>query len=283
VQLLSSAAFTRLHPTGHHPERPERLTVVLERLSGWEEVVRTATAAELERCHAAEHVAAVRSLRAPAWLDADTLGSESSWQAAALAAGVAIEAVERGAFALVRPPGHHALPERAMGFCLFNNAAVAARHARVALGIDRVAIVDLDAHHGNGTQEIFRDDPSVLYVSLHQWPFYPGTGGPDEQGETLLNVPLRAGSDDTAYREAFDSLVEPRVLAFEPGLVVVSAGFDAHALDPLADMAVSVDGFRQLAARCRTLAPLLAAVLEGGYNLATLPQLVDAARDGFRG
>jgi acetoin utilization deacetylase AcuC-like enzyme len=168
-----------------------------------------------------------------------------------------------------------------MGFCLVGNIAVAARHAQEELGIERVAIVDWDVHHGNGTEAIFRGDDSVLVVSLHQWPFYPGTGGPGTSDETTLNVPLPAGSGDDAYARAFRDLVEPAVRAFAPGLVVVSAGFDAHVDDPLAGMAVTAAGFRELAARCAALAPRVAAVLEGGYNLDTLPGLVEAALDGF--
>ena len=168
-----------------------------------------------------------------------------------------------------------------MGFCIVNNAAVAARHAQAALGVERIAIVDFDVHHGNGTQAIFTDDPAVLYVSLHEWPFYPGTGGPEEQDETLLNVPLRAGSGDAEYIDAFATEVEPKVRAFDPQLVLVSAGFDAHVEDPLANMAVTEAGFRELAARCAALGPRTAAVLEGGYNLETLPALVEAALDGF--
>jgi acetoin utilization deacetylase AcuC-like enzyme len=198
-----------------------------------------------------------------------------------LAAGCTIAAVESSGFALVRPPGHHALPDRAMGFCLVDNIAVAARHAQDSLGLERIAIVDWDVHHGNGTEAIFRDDESVLVVSLHQWPFYPGTGGPGTSDETTLNVPLPAGSGDDAYARAFRDLVEPAVRAFAPGLVVVSAGFDAHVDDPLAGMAVTAAGFRELAARCAALAPRVAAVLEGGYNLATLPRLVAAALEGF--
>jgi acetoin utilization deacetylase AcuC-like enzyme len=144
-----------------------------------------------------------------------------------------------------------------------------------------VAIVDFDVHHGNGTDAIFRDDESVLFVSLHQWPFYPGSGGPDDQAETTVNVPLAAGSGDEEYLEAFERIVEPAVKRFEPELVLVSAGFDAHVDDPLADMRVSEDGFRELAQRCRTLSDRVAAVLEGGYELETLPRLVDAALDGF--
>jgi acetoin utilization deacetylase AcuC-like enzyme len=198
-----------------------------------------------------------------------------------LAAGTAVEAALRSGFALVRPPGHHALRERAMGFCFFNNVAIAARVAQRALGLERVAIVDYDVHHGNGTDAIFRHDDSVLFVSLHQWPFYPGTGGPDDQAETTLNIPLAAGSGDAEYLEAFEQLVEPAVAAFRPELVLVSAGFDAHLDDPLAEMCVTAEGFRELSRRCAGLAPRVAAVLEGGYELATLPGLVAAALDGF--
>jgi acetoin utilization deacetylase AcuC-like enzyme len=271
--------MARLHPTRAHPESPERLDVLLAAFP-WREA-RAADRAGVERCHATEYVAGVHAIEAPTWLDADTVCFPTSYDAALLAAGAACDAVDAGAFAFVRPPGHHALPDRAMGFCLFDNVAIAARHAQNELGIERVAIVDWDVHHGNGTEAIFLDDPSVLFVSMHQWPFYPGTGAPGSGNATTLNVPLPAGSGDTAYERAFVETVEPAVLAFEPELVIVSAGFDAHEEDPLAGMLVTADGFRMLARRSAALAPRTAAVLEGGYNLATLPALVAAALEGF--
>jgi acetoin utilization deacetylase AcuC-like enzyme len=233
------------------------------------------------RCHTAAYVEVLRSIREPTWLDGDTPADASSFAAALLAAGAAVEATEREGFALARPPGHHALAERAMGFCLLNNAAVAARYAQADLGLERIAILDWDVHHGNGTQAIFWDDPTVLYVSLHQWPFYPGTGGPTEQTDTVLNIPMTEGSGDEEYLRAFDHTVAPALERFRPDLVLVSAGFDAHADDPLAGMRLTADGFRALARRTALVSPRLAAVLEGGYNLATLPSLVRAALEGF--
>jgi acetoin utilization deacetylase AcuC-like enzyme len=279
VKIFSHPDLARLHPTGTHPESQARLARLLEAFPDYEPAP-PASREDVERCHDPAYVELVRSIDRETWLDADTVCSETSYEAALLAAGATIAAVEEGGFAFARPPGHHALPDRAMGFCLFDNVAVAARHAQ-DVGLGRVAVVDWDVHHGNGTEAIFWNDPSVLFVSVHQWPFYPGTGGPDDQGETTLNVPLAAGSGDDEYLTAFDELVEPAVRAFEPELVLVSAGFDAHEQDPLAQMLVSAEGFGELARRSAALAPRAAAVLEGGYNLDTLPGLVAAALSGF--
>jgi acetoin utilization deacetylase AcuC-like enzyme len=280
VEVVSHADFPRLHPTFGHPESPERLAVLLE---AFPDYVACAPAAEEDvlRCHSPEHLELVRSIREPTWLDLDTVASETTFEASLLAVGAAIEATRRGGFALVRPPGHHALRERAMGFCLFDNVAVAVRWAQQVDGVERVAVVDFDVHHGNGTEELFRGDDSVLFVSLHQWPFWPGTGGPDDQAATTLNIPMRARSGDEEYRRAFEQVVEPALARFQPELLLVSAGFDAHEDDPLADIRLTEEGFRELAGRCAAMVPHCAAVLEGGYNLDTLPALVDAVHRGL--
>ncbi len=282
MDVISHPAFAHLHPTGRHvhPETQLRLARLQERFPDY--VHGTAAGrAQIERVHDPAYVDSVGAIGQDCWLDADTFASGSTWEAARLAAGCAMEAVERGGFALVRPPGHHALHAQPMGFCIFNNVAIAARYAQAELGLARVAILDFDVHHGNGTEALFADDSSVLTVSLHQWPFWPGSGGPGTSTDELVNVPLAAGSGDAEYRAAFESVVEPMVRGFAADVVLVSAGFDAHRDDPLAEMELTADGFRDLARRCAALAPRFAAVLEGGYNLDTLPDLVSAAIEGF--
>ncbi len=283
MELLSHSDFARLHPTGSHPERPERIRALLDALP-CEVVSRRASVDELTACHERDYVETVAAVSASgrtAYLDPDTICTPSSYELACLAAGTAIEAVERGGFALVRPPGHHALPDRAMGFCLFNHVAGATRFAQRELGLSRVAILDWDVHHGNGTQDMFWDDSSVLFVSLHRWPFYPGTGGPGEQNATTVNVQLSAGTGDAEYVAAVEQTVEPAIRSFDPDLLIVSAGFDAAAGDPLGGMLVTADGFRELASRAGRLCDRIACVLEGGYSIETLPELVQATVKGL--
>ena len=220
-------------------------------------------------------------------IDQDTYGLPVSLEIARLAAGGVVTAVDavlsgaaNNAMAVVRPPGHHATPERAMGFCLLNNIALAARHAQERHDISRILIIDYDVHHGNGTQDIFYDDASVLFVSLHQSPFYPGTGHLDEIGAGAgrgftLNLPITAGHGDGSYQDLFEQVVDPAARRFEPELMLISAGFDAHWVDPLASMRLSLGGYDWLARRCIDLADQLCGgkivfVMEGGYDLPAL-------------
>ncbi len=280
-------------PDGH-PERPDRLLAVQSEIEARADRLqrlapREATAGELLRVHGRPHLdrVAEAARRAPTQLDPDTYVSPESFAIARLAAGGSVELarrVARGEFrnglAAVRPPGHHAEAGRAMGFCLFNNVAVAACALREEEGVERILVLDWDVHHGNGTQHFFEEDASVLYLSTHQFPYYPGTGDFDEigcgKGEgATLNVPLPAGSGDVEYIGAFQRIVVPAARAFRPEMILVSCGFDAHSDDPLAGMRVGAEGFRAMAAIVRGLAEdlcagRLALVLEGGYALRGL-------------
>jgi acetoin utilization deacetylase AcuC-like enzyme len=259
-----------------------------------------ATESELALAHAPEHVERIRRLDESGGrsIDPDTAVVRGSFEAATHAAGALLSAVDEvlggdaaAAYCLVRPPGHHATRDRAMGFCLFNNVAVAAAYARARHGVERSAIVDFDVHHGNGTQDIFWDDPNVLYLSLHQFPFYPGTGDWRETGGqaadgTTANVPLPAGSGDAEYLAAFDRLLLPLLERFQPQLVLVSAGYDAHQRDPLANMALSTDAYAAIMTRVRAAAERhaagrIVAALEGGYDLAALGDSVWASLEAL--
>jgi acetoin utilization deacetylase AcuC-like enzyme len=276
IPLLSHPAFAELHPMGDHPERQERIRALHEAFPDFVEA-RPATVEEVTAVHLPEYVDAVRRVSAngqPTLLDPDTICTATTYDTALLAAGAAIGAVELGGFALARPPGHHALPGRAMGFCIFDNVAIAARFAQRELGLARVGILDWDVHHGNGTQDIFWADDSVFFASMHQWPFYPGSGGPGEGNETTLNVPLTAGAGDPEVLEAMERTVAPALEAFAPDVLLVSAGFDAAAGDPIGGLEVTEEGFAALTIGTKGIAERVAFVLEGGYNTRTLPGLV---------
>jgi acetoin utilization deacetylase AcuC-like enzyme len=306
--LISSERFADHQTPPGHPESPERADVMDVVAAEWRrsggEVVppRPATQEHLARVHDPEYLRRVHETAGTAVaLDPDTFTSPDTCDVALLAAGAAVGAVEhvmadgarqrvvasaagdgpRRALALVRPPGHHAERNRAMGFCLYNNVAVAAAHAR-ALGAPRVAIVDFDVHHGNGTQHMFEADPSVLYVSTHQFPFYPGTGAAGEigrgEGEGFtVNLPLEVGAQDQDYQAAFSEVIRPVLRQFNPELLLVSAGFDAHERDPLAGMRLTTDAFRAMTMELCALAEeccggRMVVVTEGGYDLRALAE-----------
>jgi acetoin utilization deacetylase AcuC-like enzyme len=292
MRLYTHAACLAHDPGPGHPESPQRLRVVLQaldhdRFAALERIdAPRASVPQLGRVHDAAYVERILA-SAPAegtlQLDPDTVMSPASAHAALHAAGAVCAAVDaaidgtcRRAFCAVRPPGHHATRDRAMGFCLFNNVAVGAAHALAAHGLGRVAIVDFDVHHGNGSQDIFADEPRVLYVSSHQSPLYPGTGNAGEWGcGNILNAPLAAGCGSQEFRETWDGVLLPCLFAFRPQLVLVSAGFDAHRLDPLAGLLLETADYAWLTGRLVDLAEAhaggrIVSSLEGGYDLAAL-------------
>ena len=294
--VTHSACLCHLTPAGH-PERPDRLRAIDQALESerFQMLGRMqAPTAELDaiaRCHPMDYIAALRDAtpkQGMVRLDPDTSMSPGSFEAALRAAGGAVQAVDEvmekraaNAFVAVRPPGHHTETARAMGFCLFNNAAIAARHAQKQHGAERVAVVDFDVHHGNGSQDIFWSDASVMYCSTHQMPLYPGTGAPSERGEhdTIVNAPLRPGDGGAQFRNAFETVILPRLRDFRPDLIVISAGFDAHQRDPLANLNLLEADFGWATRRIMEVADTTAggrviSVLEGGYDLEALANSV---------
>jgi len=296
--VTHSASMNHLNPPGH-PERPERLRAIETMLEGerFQTLARVqAPAADLETvalCHPMEYVEEIRDA-APkegfVQLDADTAMSPGSFEAALRAVGSAVHAVDElidkkaaNAFCAMRPPGHHAEKVRPMGFCIFNQAAIAARYARTRHGLGRVAVVDFDVHHGNGTQDIFWSDATLMYCSTHQMPLYPGTGAATERGEhdNIVNAPLRPGDGGEQFRAAMETRILPRLSAFGPELIVISAGFDAHVRDPLANLELDEADFGWATRKIMEVADKTAqgrvvSVLEGGYDLEGLSRSVAA-------
>ncbi len=296
------------HDTGPHPEQPARITAIEEELRardwlGYERLESAPVDRDvLLRVHPESYVSSIEAVSADGGghLDLDTVMSAGSWEAALHAAGGAVQLVEMlvagdapTGFSSHRPPGHHATAAKAMGFCLFNNIAVAARHAIDGLGLRRVMILDWDVHHGNGTNDIFYEDDDVLFISIHQYPLYPGTGRPSDAGTGpglgyTVNLPVPPGSGDDAYVSLLRDVVGPLARSYEPELVLLSAGYDAHAEDPLAECHVSDDGFAALAGIMRSLCAEelevpLGAVLEGGYALGALARGVAVTLEALRG
>ena len=297
------------HDTGEHVENAGRLKTIISRLeeTGLRQQLtlikpRMASVEELSLVHQKQHISRIQDLakKGGGWIDGDTVMSPDSYEVALYAAGGAIMATEavmdgevNSAFALVRPPGHHATPRRAMGFCLFNNIAIAAEQALAKYKLERITIIDFDVHHGNGTQEVFYHRPEVMYISTHEYPFYPGTGSFEETGSgeakgATVNIPLPAGCGDGEYLEVFAQIIAPAARRFKPGLIMVSAGYDAHWADSIGMMRVSVSGFAQMVRIIKGLADELCGgrlvfCLEGGYHLSALAASVKATFDVLRG
>jgi acetoin utilization deacetylase AcuC-like enzyme len=293
--IVADSAFIKHDPGNGHPERPERIKVLLDLASGLDAAkfkILTPVPAqrtEIELCHAAKYIELIEatSQKNRYALDGDTITSRDSFAVALLAVGGFLRLLDsiaaresRNGFAFVRPPGHHALNNRAMGFCLFNTIAIGAEYLKRTYGVSRVLILDWDVHHGNGTQDTFYDDRSVLFISTHQFPFYPGTGSINEVGVDdglgyTVNVPLPAGCGDAEYLRIFRDVVIPSINQFAPEWILVSAGFDAHRRDPLAGMNVTEEGFTTMARLVIDRAEefcegRVAFLLEGGYDLTAL-------------
>jgi acetoin utilization deacetylase AcuC-like enzyme len=298
LYITHPACLDHLTPGGH-PERPDRLRAIDKALAAdaFAPLVRTeapaASMATIALCHPMDYIAAVQDATphdGVVQIDADTSMSPGSYEAALRAVGGAAHAVDQvmtgkadNAFVAIRPPGHHAETAQPMGFCLFNNAAIAARHAQRQHGAERAAVVDFDVHHGNGSQDIFWTDASVMYASTHQMPLYPGTGAVSESGEhgTVVNAPLRAGDGGSQFREAFENRILPRLRDFKPDVIVISAGFDAHTRDPLANLNLVEADFawatqQLMAIADQTAKGRVVSVLEGGYDLQGLAGSVAA-------
>jgi acetoin utilization deacetylase AcuC-like enzyme len=297
--VISHAACLEHNMGEGHPERPDRARAIERALEGEafqmlaRDVAPRADDAAIARVHPQAYIEAIREAAPKTGrvaLDADTSMSPGTLEAALRAAGGAIFAVDevmsgraRNAFVSTRPPGHHAEAATPMGFCFFNNAAIAARHAQKAHGAERVAIMDFDVHHGNGVQHIFWDDPTVMYASTHQMPHYPGTGARSERGEhnQIVNAPLRSGDGGEAFREAMETAILPRLQAFAPDLVIISAGFDAHRRDPLGNLNFVEADFAWATQKLMGIArkhahERVVSVLEGGYDLEGLSRSVAA-------
>ena len=293
------------HLTGAHPENPGRIEALESALAaaGWPGLERRqaprAERDQIARAHEPAHIDAIEAFCAAGggMIDMDTVASEGSWEAALRSAGGACDATDRllsqeadAAFCGLRPPGHHAERDRAMGFCLFNNVAVAAAHGLATAGAERVLILDWDVHHGNGTEAIFKASDQVLYASIHQWPLYPGTGGADYAGEGTgegytINLPVEPGAGSELFLALVQNVVVPVVREFRPDLVAISAGYDAHRSDPLASCEVDEEGYRGMAAAIREVgvdvgAPILVC-LEGGYHPGALAHSVLATLEGL--
>ncbi len=298
--LIYNPAYMQ-HRTGQHPENPERLRVILSALKSddwlWSRLEhldpRAASDEEITRCHSTRLIEHLKSLceRGAPFLDLDTVISPESFEVARLAAGAAVTAVDHvfkeannNAFSIVRPPGHHATIGRSMGFCLFNNAAIGARYAQSRYGAERVLIIDWDVHHGNGTQDIFYEDPTVVYFSTHQYPYYPGTGAATERGEgrgagATINIPLSEGTPARTHRQIFSEALKAIVDKYPPDLIIISAGFDSRRGDPLGGLLLEDNDFREMTDEVMEMADRhcqgrVVSVLEGGYNLDTLGETV---------